>query len=46
MTEKARRRVLAAGACVEHGVHSRGDTAASPLLDGLAVDVAAAFDAR
>ena len=37
---------LAAGAYVEHGVHSRGDTAASPLLDGLAVDVAAAFDAR
>ena len=37
---------LAAGAYVEHGVHSRGDAAASPLLDGLAVDVAAAFDAR
>lgn len=37
---------LAAGAYAEHGVHSRGDTATSPLLDGLAVDVAAAFDAR
>lgn len=37
---------LAAGGYVEHGVHSRGDTAVSPLLDGFAIDVAAAFDAR
>ena len=37
---------LAAGAYVEHGVYSRGDTAKSPLLDGLAIDVAAMFDAR
>ena len=37
---------LAAGAYVEHAVYSRGDTATSPLLDGLAVDVASTFDAR
>ena len=36
---------LAAGAYVEHAAYSRGDTAASPLLDGLAVDVASTFDA-
>ena len=32
-------------AYVEHGACVRGDTATSPLLDGLAVDVAAVFDA-
>ena len=37
---------LAAGAYVEHGVYSRGDTATSPLLAGLAIDVASTFDAR
>ena len=37
---------LAAGAYVEHGVYARGDTATSPLLAGLAIDVAATFDAR
>ena len=37
---------LAAGAYVEHGVYARGDTATSPRLDGLAVDVASTFDAR
>lgn len=35
---------LAGDACVEHGVFARGDTATSPLLDGVAVDVAALFD--
>ncbi len=35
---------LAAGAYVEHGVFPRGDTATSPLLDGLAVDMTALFD--
>ncbi len=37
---------LTAGAYVEHGVYSRGDTATSPLLNGLAIDVASTFDAR
>ena len=37
---------LAAGAYVEHGVYSRGDTATSLLLGGLTIDVAATFDAR
>jgi Uma2 family endonuclease len=37
---------LAAGSYVEHGVYSRGDTATSPLLAGLAIDVASTFDAR
>ena len=36
---------LTAGAYAEHAVYSRGDTAASPLLAGLAVDVGSAFDA-
>jgi Uma2 family endonuclease len=35
---------LAGSAYVEHGVFARGDTATSPLLDGVAVDVAALFD--
>ncbi len=35
---------LAGGAYVEHGVFHRGDTAASVLLDGFAVDVTALFD--
>ena len=35
---------LAGNAYVEHGVFARGDTATSPLLDGVAVDVAALFD--
>ena len=33
------------GAYVEHGVYGRGATAQSPLLPGLAADVAACFDA-
>ena len=37
---------LATGAYVEQGVYSRGDTATSPLLAGLAIDVASTFDAR
>lgn len=37
---------LTAGAYVEHGVYSRGDTATSPLLGGLTIDVVATFDAR
>ena len=36
---------LTAGAYVEHGVYARGDTATSPLLAGLAIDVASTFDA-
>ena len=36
---------LTAGAYVEKGVYSRGDTATSPLLAGLAIDVASTFDA-
>lgn len=36
---------LADAAYVEHGTYARGDTAASPLLDGLTADVAAVFDA-
>ena len=36
---------LEGDAYVEHGVHARGDKAASPLLDGFAADVAAVFDA-
>ena len=36
---------LTAGAYVEHRVYARGDTAMSPLLAGLAIDVAATFDA-
>ena len=35
---------LAGNAYVEHGVFARGDTATSPLLDGVAVDVASLFD--
>ncbi len=35
---------LAGNAYVEHGVFARGDTATSPLLDGVAVDVAVLFD--
>ena len=35
---------LAGNAYVEHGVFDRGDTATSPLLDGVAVDVTALFD--
>ena len=35
---------LAGNAYVEHGVFARGDTATSPLLDGVTVDVAALFD--
>ena len=30
---------------VEHGVHARGEEAASPLLDGFSADVTAVFDA-
>ena len=37
--------VLDGDAYVEHGVHARGDKAASPLLDGFAAAVAAVFDA-
>ena len=37
--------VLAGNAYVEHGVHGRGGTATSPLLEGFATDVAAVFDA-
>ena len=37
--------VLDGESYVEHGVHARGDEAASPLLDGFAADVAAVFDA-
>ena len=35
---------LAGNAYVEHGVFARGDTATSPLLDGVAVDVTTLFD--
>ena len=35
---------LAGNAYVEHGVFARGDTAASPLLAGVAVDITALFD--
>ena len=35
-----------ANAYVEHGVFARGDRATSPLLDGVAVDVTALFDAE
>ena len=35
---------LAGNVYVEHGVFARGDTATSPLLDGVAVDVASLFD--
>ena len=35
---------LAGNAYVEHGVFARGDTATSPLLDGVAVDVTSLFD--
>ena len=34
------------GGYVEHGVFSRGESATSPVLGGIAVDVAATFDAR
>lgn len=34
---------LAGGAYVEHGVFSRGESATSPLLDGLALEVTAMF---
>ncbi len=37
---------LTANAYVEHGVFARGDVATSPLLDGVAVDVTALFDAE
>ena len=37
--------VLEGQAYVERDVYARGDTAASPLLDGFAADVAAVFDA-
>ena len=37
--------VLEGDAYVEHDVYARGGEAASPLLDGFAVDVAAVFDA-
>ena len=37
--------VLDGDTYVEHGVHARGDRAASPLLDGFAADVSAVFDA-
>ena len=36
--------MLAGNAYVERGVFARGDTATSPLLDGVAVDVTALFD--
>ena len=36
---------LAADGYVEHGVYARGDAARSPLLAGLAIDVASTFDA-
>ena len=36
---------LKADAYVESGVHKRGSTARSPLLDSFSVDVAAVFDA-
>ena len=38
--------VLAAGAYIEHGVFSRGDSVTSRLLDGITVDVTATFDTR
>ena len=38
--------VLAAGAYIEHGVFSRGDSVTSRLLDGITVDVTATFDRR
>lgn len=37
---------LTANAYFEHGVFARGDVATSPLLDGVAVDVTALFDAE
>ena len=37
---------LAADTYVEHGVFGRGDVATSSLLDGVAVDVTALFDAE
>ena len=37
--------VLEGQAYVERDVHTRGDTAVSPLLDGFGADVAAVFDA-
>ena len=37
---------LTASAYLEHGVFARGDVATSPLLDGVAVDVTALFDAE
>jgi len=37
--------VLEGGAYVERGVHARGGSAASALLEGFAADVAAVFDA-
>ncbi len=37
---------LVADTCVEHGVFARGDVATSSLLDGVAVDVTALFDAE
>lgn len=37
---------LTANAYCEHGVFARGDVATSPLLDGVAVDVTALFDAE
>ena len=32
------------GEYVEHGVFARGDSASSPLFDGVSVDVGAVFD--
>ena len=37
---------LTGGGYDEHGVFSRGESATSPLLGGIGVDVAATFDAR
>ncbi len=37
---------LRGGEYSKHGVFARGDTATSPLIDGLAVDVATVFDER
>ena len=34
------------GGYVEHGVFPRGESATSPLLGGIAVDVTATFDVR
>ena len=44
VSETATVLTLAGNAYVEHGVFARGDTATSPLLEGVAVDVTALFD--